>query len=80
MGNMFNRLGRGADMRDTLNKRQEQEHSQHSIVQRRRSEVNTQGMRNIPLEDLRRAIVAVEEQDNELVAEAIRSPFCMEIR
>ena len=36
-------------------------------------------MRNIPLEDLRRAIVAIEEQDDELVAEAGGSPFCKEI-
>ena len=31
-GNVFNRLGRGADMRDTLNRRCEQERSQHSIA------------------------------------------------
>ena len=27
LGNVFNRLGRGADMRDTLNRRREQERS-----------------------------------------------------
>ena len=31
------------------------------------------------MEDLRRAIVAIEEQDDELVAEAGGSPFCKEI-
>ena len=31
-GNVFNRLGRDADMRETLNMRREQEHSQHSIT------------------------------------------------
>ena len=52
MGNMFNRLGRGVDMRDTLNKRQEQECSQQFTAQIRRLEANTQGVRKIPLEDL----------------------------
>ena len=37
-------------------------------------------MRNISLEDLRCLVVAIEEQDNELVAEAGGSPFCKEIR
>ena len=31
-GNVFNILGRGADMRKTLNRRREQERSQHSIT------------------------------------------------
>ena len=57
-------------MRETLNRRREQERSQHSTAQRVQSGANIQGMRNIPLEDLRRAIVAIEEQDEELVAEA----------
>ena len=56
-----NRLGRGADMKDILNKRLEQEHSQHSTTQRRRSEANPQEVRNIPLEDFLCAIVAIEE-------------------
>ena len=34
----------------------------------------------IPLEELRRAIVAIEEQDDELVAEVGGSPFNKEIR
>ena len=44
-----------------------------------RSKANTQGMRNIPLEELCRAIIAIEEQDDELVAEAGGSPFYKEI-
>ena len=50
-------------MRETLIKRQEQEGSQHSTAQKVRTEANSQGMRNIPLEDLRRVIIAIEEQD-----------------
>ena len=33
-GNVFNELGRGADMRETFNRRQEQKHSQHSTAQK----------------------------------------------
>ena len=79
-GNVFNRLGKGADMRDILNRRWEQERSQHSTAQRWQSKANPQGVRNIPLEDLRHVIVSIEEQDDELVAEAGESPFCKEIR
>ena len=37
-------------------------------------------MRHIPLEDLQRAIVAIKEQDDELVATTGGSPFRKEIR
>ena len=37
-------------------------------------------MKNIPLKDLGRTIVAIKEQDDELVAEVGGSPFCREIR
>ena len=37
-------------------------------------------MRNIPLEDLQHAIVAIEEHDVEFVADVVGSPFCREIR
>ena len=37
-------------------------------------------MRNISLEDLQRAIIAIEKQNNELVAIARRLPFNKEIR
>ena len=60
-GNVFNRLGRGVDMRETLNRRREQERSQHSSAQRVWSETNSQGIKNIPLEDLRCVIVAIKE-------------------
>ena len=63
--NMFNRLGRGTDMKKTLNRRREQERSQYSIIQRARSEANSQGIKNILLEDLRWAVIAIEEQDDE---------------
>ena len=51
-GNMFNRLGKGVDMRETFNRRREQECSQHLATQRVRSEVHSQGVRDIPLDDL----------------------------
>ena len=44
-----------------------------------RTKANSQGKRNISLDDLGLAIAAIEEQDDELVAEAGGSPFCMEI-
>ena len=47
-GSMFNMLRRSTDSRDTLNRRREQECSQQSATQRVRSEVNSQGIRNIP--------------------------------
>ena len=34
LGNVFNRFGRRADMRETLNRRREQEHSQHSTAEK----------------------------------------------
>ena len=77
---MFNRLGRRVDMRDTLNRMREQECLQHSIAQRRWSKANTGGKRNIPLKDLQHTIIAIEEQDDELVAKTGGSPFCREIR
>ena len=62
-------------MRQTLTRRQEQEHSQHSTSQKVRTEANSQGLRNILLEYLQRAIVVIEKQDDELVVEAGRPPF-----
>ena len=77
--NVFNILGKGANMRETLNRRREQERSQHSTAQKVRIEANSQGMRNISLEELQRVIIAIEEQDDELVGEVRGSPFCKEI-
>ena len=54
-------------MGETLNMRQEKECSQHSTAQKVQIEANSQGVRNIPLEELRRMIVATEEQDDKLV-------------
>ena len=78
-GNVFNRLGRGTNIRETFNKRQEQEGSQHSIKQKVQTEANSQGLRNILLDDLQCAIASIEEEDDELVAEAGGSPFYKEI-
>ena len=76
---MFSRLGRGVNMRETLNRRWEQKHSQHSITHKVKIEANSQGMRNIQLEHLWRAIVVIEEQDDELVAKVGGSSFSNEI-
>ena len=78
--NVFRRLGRGADLRDTLNRRQDQERSQHSTAQRRRQKVNSRGQRDIPIEDFHRTIVAMEENDEELIVEVMWLPFNWEIR
>ena len=79
-GNVFKRLGKGANLRDTLNRRRDQERSQHSTSQRRRQKVNSRGQREIPIEDLCHAIVSMEENDEELIAAATGSPFSREIR
>ena len=76
---MFSRLGRGVNMRETLNRRWEQKHSQHFITHKVQIEANSQGMRNIQLEHLWRAIVVIEEQDDELVAKVGGSYFSNEI-
>ena len=39
-------------MRETLNRRREEEHSQLISAHRVRSEVDSQGIENIPLKDL----------------------------
>ena len=77
--NVFRRLGREADIWDMLNRKRYQGHSQHSTFQIRQQEVSSQGLRNIPIEDLRRTIISMEEHDEELIAEATGSPFCREI-
>ena len=77
-GNVFDRLGKGADKKETMNRKWKQERSQHSITQRVQTEANSQGLRNILLDDLWRAIAAIEEQDNNLVAEVGGSPFYKE--
>ena len=78
--NVFKRLGKGADLRDTLNKRWDQERSQHSRAQKRQLSARSQGVKDIPIEDLWLAIAAMEEHNEELIAEATGLPFCREIR
>ena len=50
LGNVFRRLSSGTNMRDTLNRRREQERSQHFIAQRRQQEVVSQGIKHISIE------------------------------
>ena len=49
-------------------------------AQSRQQKANSRGQRGIPIEDLHRAIVSMEENDEELIATATRSPFSQEIR
>ena len=79
-GNVFRRLGRGSNIRDTLNRRREHESSQYSTTQKRQQKADSQGIRNVPIKDLWHDIVAIEEHDKVLIAEATKSPFCREIR
>ena len=52
LGNVFNRLGKAADMKETLNRRMKQECPQHSLTQRVCSEINSLCIKNIPLDKL----------------------------
>ena len=67
-------------MRDTLNRRQDQERSQHSTTHNGRLEVTPRGQGEIPLEELHRAIATMKENHQELIAAATGSPFSWEIR
>ena len=64
---------------ETLNKRREQECSQHSATQRVRYEIHSQEVRDILLGDLWWAIIAIKEQGDKQVAVARGSLFTWEI-
>ena len=67
-------------MREALNRRRKRECSQQSITQRMRTEANSQGLRNISLDDLQCAFATIEEQDDKLITKAKGLPFYKEIR
>ena len=60
--------------------RWDQECSQYFTAQRMRQEVNSREQMEIPIEDLRRVIVATEENEEELITETTGSPLSWEIR
>ena len=66
-GYVFRRLGRGAEMRDTLNLRRDQEQSQQSIAQNKQPKLGSKSQREIPVEDSRQAIAAMRENDVEFI-------------
>ena len=63
------------DLRDTLNRRRDQECSQQSVAQIKQQESDPKGQRKIPIEDLHHTIAAMERNDEELIATAMGSPF-----
>ena len=79
-GNFFRRLDQEADLRDTLNRRPDHEQSQQSIAHNMHLEVAPRGQAKISIEELCRVIAAMKENDVELIAAAIGSPFNVEIR
>ena len=79
MGNVFRRLGQEADLKDTLNRRRDQERSQQSTAQNGRQKAALKGQGEIPIEDLHRAITAMEENDKKLIATVTGSLFSREI-
>ena len=78
-GNVFQRLGCGADLRDMLNKGRDQEQSQQPTA--RNGPVEAPGVqRGILVEDLRYAIAAMKENGMEFIAATTGSPFTQEVR
>ena len=75
LGNVFRRLGHRVDLRDALNRRRDQEWSQQSIAQNRKPILAPRGQGEFPVENLRRAITTMKENDMEFIAIATRSPF-----
>ena len=63
-----------------LGRRQDQKRSQQSIAHNGNPEVILGRRGEIPIEYLRRAIVAMKENNVELIAAATGSPFSLEIR
>ena len=74
-GNVFKRLGHGANLRDTLNRRRDQEWSQQLIAQNRQPVLAPKHQGEIPVENLHRAIATMKENNMELIKAATRSPF-----
>ena len=73
-------MDQGADLRDTLNRRQDQERYKHFTAYNERLDVALCGQGEIPLEELHHAVATMKENDQELIAATIGSPFNQEIR
>ena len=65
--NVFDRLGKDANMRGTLIRRQEQERAQNSIGNQVRFEIHVTFVGNIPIVKLCCVLLAIKKQDDELV-------------
>ena len=68
-------MGHGVELRDTLNKRHDQERFQQLAAQNGQPEVAPRGQGGIPVEELRQAIVAMKENDMELIVATMGSLF-----
>ena len=79
-GNVFRRLGQDVDLRDTLNRKQDQKLSQQSTAYNRHPKVTPRGQGGILIEDLYCAITAMNKNDMELIAAATEPPFNLEIQ
>ena len=78
-GNAFRRLGHRVDLRDTFNRRCDQERSHQSAAQNRQPVVASRGQGRILVEDLHYVIATMKEHDMELIAGASGSPFSQEV-
>ena len=78
--NIFKRIGHGADLRDILNRRRDQERSQQSIAKNKQLVLAIRGQGEILVKDLRCAIAAIKENNVELIAATIGSTFNQEVR
>ena len=63
---------------DMLNRRRDQERSPQSTAQKKQQE-DPRGQKEIPTKDLCHTIVAIEENDKELITAAMGSTFSREI-
>ena len=77
--NVFRRLGCGVDLRDTLNRRRDQELSQQSAAQKCTTYRAPEDQGGISVEDFHRAIAAMKENNMELITAATGSPFNQEV-
>ena len=80
LGNVVSRLGQETELRDTLNRRRDQEWSKQSTTHKGHPEVVPGRRGEILIEDLCHAIVTMKENDVELITTATKSLFNPEIR
>ena len=77
--NVFRRLGQAPDMSDTLNRKRDQERSQHSTAYNGRQMVAPRGKREISPKELFHLIATMKENDQELITTTTGSPFNRDI-